>query len=589
MKKAPLSLALLAVAGLLSPGLASGQPIGAVDEPTAGQHVSGIVRVSGFVLDFLAIDRVDLFIDGSALPTNTADLALPRPDVLRTFPNYANSPNAARPGFLTSFYTRSLSDGPHSVVVRATESNGAKTDFGPITVIVDNTINQAPFGYIDTPNADVTEVLSGSYPITGWALDDQGIDHIDFLVDGQIVATAIGRIFDPITDPQTGTYGATRPDVAAAFPDVPFALYSGFLANIETTRLPNGIHQVSVKVTDSSGESRTIGTRTVQINNNGAFLLPFGRVDVPLDQASLHCQPATRTALPPNVCPSPCFPPGPTGQSYPVSFFSNFVKGWALDTGAPLEGGEVDFVELLFDGVPIVNTKQDCIKIGTALMNCYGVNRPDVARQYSGYANADESGFNMAFALQEDTTTGLLNILIPGKPGGALITGVTSSGAHTLALRVGDNEGLVAQIDTIAVDVLCDFSVVNPDRPAFGFIDTPSEYQFIDGMFVLSGWAWDFDGGISSLDVEVDGQLIANLTAAQGTYGLYRPDVPANDIRVPTPYVGFFYPLDTTHVSDTEHEIAVYAWDKPGFGIAPRRSEVGRRRAVVLNNSPIKQ
>jgi hypothetical protein len=271
MKKAPLHLALLAVVGLLSSVVASGQPIGAVDEPTPGQHVSGIVRVSGFVLDFNAIDRVDLFIDGSALPDNTADLSLPRPDVLQTFPNYANSPNAARPGFLTSFYTRSLTNGPHSLVVRATESNGSHTDFGPLTVIIDNTINQAPFGYIDTPNGDVTEVLSGSYPITGWALDDQGIDHIDFLVDGQIVASAIGRIFDPITDPQTGTYGATRPDVAAAFPDVPFALYSGFLANIETTKLLSGIHTVSVRVIDSSGDSSTIGTRTVQVNNNGAF------------------------------------------------------------------------------------------------------------------------------------------------------------------------------------------------------------------------------------------------------------------------------------------------------------------------------
>src|SRR5215471_20406400 len=101
MKKAPLHLALLAVAALFIPVAASGQPIGAVDEPTNGQHVSGIVRVSGFVLDVQAIDRVDLFVDGGVAPTNSAALTIPRPDVLLAFPNYANSPNAPAPGFLT--------------------------------------------------------------------------------------------------------------------------------------------------------------------------------------------------------------------------------------------------------------------------------------------------------------------------------------------------------------------------------------------------------------------------------------------------------------------------------------------------------
>lgn len=587
MKKVPLHLALLAVAGLLCSVAASGQPIGAIDEPTPGQHVSGIVRVSGFVLDFNRVDRVDLFIDGNSLPTNTADLNLPRPDVLLAFPNYANSPNASKPGFLTSFYTRTLSNGTHSIVVKVTESGGAQTSFGPITVIVDNTINQAAFGYIDIPNPDVTEVASGSYPVVGWAIDDQGIDHIDFLVDNQIVASAIGRFDDPAIAPQTAVYGSTRPDVAAAFPDVPFALYSGFSANIDSTKLLNGMHVFSVRATDTNGVASSLGTRTVQVNNNGSNLPPFGRIDFPLDKASLNCQPSFSSAPPPNVCPSPCFPPGPTGQTFPVSFFSNFVKGWALDTGARLDKGQVAYVELLLDGVPIANSRRDCVHLGTALLNCYGVNRPDVARQYSGYVNADNSGFNFAFALQEDTLTGLLNVMIPAQQGGALITSVTSSGKHTIALRVGDDEDTVTQIGAMSVDILCDFTVTNPDRPSFGFVDTPSEYQFINGTFVVSGWAYDYDGGVSSIDLDIDGQIYAHLSAPAGTYALYRPDVPANDIRVPTPYVGFFYPIDTTHMTDTEHDLVIYAWDNPGG--TPRRTEVGRRKFVSLNNSPIKR
>src|ERR1700737_3040666 len=184
MKKAPLHLALAILAGFLVAIGASAQPIGVIDEPTAGQQVSGVVRVSGFVLDFNKVDKIELFIDGSSTPTNTADLNIPRIDVLNAFPNYVNSATP-RPGFLTSFYTRTLSNGTHSVTVRVTESSGDRFTLGPVSVIVDNTVNQAPFGYIDMPSDTGTEGMNGSYPIVGWALDDQGIDHIDFLIAGE--------------------------------------------------------------------------------------------------------------------------------------------------------------------------------------------------------------------------------------------------------------------------------------------------------------------------------------------------------------------------------------------------------------------
>ncbi len=594
MKTGPSHLALLTVAGLLASAMAAAQPIGVIDEPTAGQRVSGVVRVAGWVLDFNKVDRIDLFVDGNSLPTNTADLNLPRIDVLNAFPNYANSATP-KPGYLTSFYTRSLSNGPHSISIRVTESSGSVYTLGPVSVIVDNTVNQAPFGYIDIPADNAVEGANGSYPIVGWALDDQGIDHIDFLVDGQIVAGAIGRVGDVSgrgrsggTNPQTATYGTTRPDVAAAFPDVPFALFSGFVANLDTTKFVNGSHVFSVRVTDSSGTARVIGTRNVQIINNGSNLAPFGRIDFPLDKASLNCQPPFSVAPPPNVCPSPCFPPGPSGApALPVSFFSNIVKGWALDTGSRLDKGQVAYVELLLDGEPISNSRRDCVRLGAALLNCYGVNRPDVARAYSGYVNADNAGFNFAFALQQDPFTGLLQVVIPAAAGGAQVTGYTSSGKHTLALRVGDDEATVIQIAAMSVDILCDLSKINPDRPAFGYVDSPYEYQFINQTFVVSGWAYDFDGGISRLELDIDGQVVATLDAPSGTYGQFRPDVPNNDIRVPTPNVGFFFPIDTTHMTDTEHDLVIYAYDNPG-GVAPRRTEIGRRKFVVVNNSLIK-
>ncbi|MEO8432870.1 MAG: hypothetical protein ABI592_15290 [Acidobacteriota bacterium] len=581
MKKAPLHLALLAGAGLFVAVSMTAQPIGVIDEPAPGQHVSGVVRVAGFVLDFNAVDKIELFLDGNSLPTNRADLNIPRIDVLNAFPNYANSATP-HPGYLTSFYTRSLTNGPHSVAVVVTESNGSQFTLGPISVIVDNSVNQSPFGYIDQPTDLATEGANGSYPIVGWALDDTGIDHIDFLVDSQIVASAIGRLDDGDVRPQTAVYGTTRPDVAAAFPDVPFSLFSGFVANVDTTKLSNGVHIFSVRVTDESAASHLIGTRTVQVINNGSNLAPFGRIDFPLDKASFNCQPPI-PQIPTDVCPSPCFPPGPPGNpAVPVSFYSNIVRGWVLDTGSRLDKGQVAYVELMLDGVPIINTRNDCVQLGTALLNCYGVNRTDVARAYSGYVNADNAGFVFAFALEQNAS-GSFSVTIPFSGGGRQAVGATNSGKHTLAIRVGDDEATVIQIGAMSVDVLCDLSTTNPDHPAFGYIDQPSEYQFINQTFDVAGWAWDFDNGITSLVVDVDGQTVATLDAPSGTYGIERPDVPANDIRVPTRFVGFSYPLDTTRMTDTEHDLVIYSFDF--FG---RRSEIGRRKFVVLNNSPIK-
>ena len=196
---------------------------------------------------------------------------------------------------------------------------------------VDPLVNQAPFGYVDIPGPSGLEGANGSFPVAGWAVDDIDIAHIDFLVDGQIVAGRgrPGRALD--RDVRT-----TRPDVAAAFPDVPLALYSGFVANIDTSQFINGIHVISVRATDNEGASREIGTRRVQIVNNGQNLAPFGRIDFPLDKASLFCRSS------PAASPRPATPE--------AGIQGNVVAGWALDVGSALDRGQVSYVELLLDG-----------------------------------------------------------------------------------------------------------------------------------------------------------------------------------------------------------------------------------------------
>jgi hypothetical protein len=555
-RKALRILALSAAATLFVASRATAQPFGAIDSPTDGQTVSGVVRVSGFVLDQVSVDKIDVLVDG--VPVNTAEMNLPRVDVLLLFPTYANSPTA-QPGFLTSFLASSYSDGQHTVSIRVTESDTqAQTIVAQVGVVVDNSINQAPFGYIDVPGAAGLTGASGSLPVAGWALDDTGVDHVDILIDGQIITGAI--------------LGITRPDVQAAFPNVPNSLNSGWTANIDSTAFVNGIHILSARAWDTLGASRDLGTRNIQIENNGGLLGPFGSIEFPLDKASLLCSTAPDLN---QGFPSPCTPElcGPT-------LTPNFVDGWVLDVGARLDQGQVAYVELLLDGSIIANTKSDCIQTGQTLTNCYGINRPDVAQLYTGYPNADNAGFNFTFILLRNAgdPTGTIGIYLPtSDPNFQVLVGFTTVGAHQLSLRAGDFAETVTQFGAMAVNVLCDQT--DGDQPAFGNIDSPTNYQYIDGSdFQVFGWAYDLQG-VQNVEVDVDGQVVGD-----ATYGLFRPDVPPQDPRVPVNNVGFSFILDTTQLSNSAHDIVVYVIDRRG-----NRTEIGRRKAVVNNNVSIHQ
>ncbi len=596
-------LAGLVLCAGLSASSALANPLGALETPTAGQTVSGVVLVSGYVLDFDGVDKVELWVDGAV--RSVAETNIPRPDVIALFPAYADSPTR-NPGFVTSFNARSLSAGPHVVSIKVAETGSSEPfDLASVSVTVAvQGANQTPFGNIDFPGD--SQGVSGSLPVTGWAIDDSGtIDHIDFLVDGKVVAGAVGNGL-----PSTAFYGISRPDVFALFPDVPNSLNSGFQANIDTTAFVDGIHVISVRVFDHDGSSNVIGTRTVQIINNGANLPPFGFLDLPLDKASLLCGPTVATpcspevfTLPPPCTVSPCFPPGPGGQpAVPVSFYKNVVAGWALDVGSRLDLGQVSYVELLIDGQIIANTRRDCVRAGNILANCYGVNRPDVARAYPGYVNADNSGFLFLFALQQDPANGLFDVLIPDPFGQPACAGLIAPGKHTIAIRAGDEKETVSQFAAISVDALCDTGPFF-DQSAFGYIDSPSPLQFINGVFRFSGWAFDYDNGpqssevngITRLDIDIDGQVVRSLFPPFAS----RPDVPVNDFRVPatlsssgpTAFVGWAFAFDTTTLSDTQHDLVVYAWDtpEPAAGRPSFRSEVGRRKFVVFNNDPTKK
>jgi len=555
-RKADALLASLALGGVLLSSGAAGQGFGAIETPVAGQTVSGIVQVAGWASDFKQISKVELYVDG--ILTNRADTNLPRPDILAQYPALALGPNQ-NPGFLTSFLGRLYANGTHSVSILVTESDQSTFTLGPITVLLDNTINQPPIGWIDVPGSEGFPGASGSIGIVGWALDDVNVDHIEFLVDSQIVATAVGRGLPG----STAFYGGARPEVRAAYPDVPNSLFSGFAANIDTTRMVNGVHSLDVRATDNLGASSLIGSRPLQIVNNPANIGPFGFLDFPLDKASLLCSNGGSGGSP--------SPPAPPGAIF------NYISGWALSTGTQPGIGSVVWVELRLDGGVISNTTTDCFQSGGKLYDCYGLNRPDVAQAFPGYLNGDNAGYRFAVAFLPDPVPGLFDVAIPQANGQLAITNFTFAGKHTLAVYAGSDEGLAREIASISVDILCDASGGN--QAAFGYIDNPAVDSEVAGLLSVFGWAYDLQG-VHHIEVDVDGQLLARSDNGSAAYGSFRPDVPTNDPRVPTPNVGWLAILDTTRIGDGVHEVEVYVIDN-----SLQMSEIGRRQFVVNNNA----
>lgn len=92
-----------------------------------------------------------------------------------------------------------------------------------------------PLMYLDQPVAQAR--LSGTVHLYGWAIDETGVATVSLSVDGK----SMGNV----------TYGTPRPDVQKAYPWA--VVNNGFETMLDTTRLANGAHVLTVRATDASG------------------------------------------------------------------------------------------------------------------------------------------------------------------------------------------------------------------------------------------------------------------------------------------------------------------------------------------------
>jgi hypothetical protein len=320
-----------------------------------------------------------------------------------------------------------------------------------------------PFGFVDGNLDGGGNAASGILPLVGWALDDDGIQRVDVVVDGRIVGTA--------------EYGRQRPDVAAFFPGFPGAAFSGWFFNLDTTRFTNTEHEVTAWAVSNAGEIRPLNSLIFSFLNNPNNLRPFGTIQFPNQGATLY---------------GTCDPTDPD-RIYSV------VHGWALDVGVENNDHGIGWVELMVDGSILANTRLNCTNslVTGAWTNCYGRPVLGLERDFPGVKDAPNGGFRFVMDV------------------GALVDFGYSEGLHTLTIRANDLDTQFENIASINVNFECDEFTGN--QPGLGAIDSES---FRDsGIAQITGWALDREP-VLSVRVYIDGDDVGT-----ATYGFPRPAI----------------------------------------------------------------
>jgi hypothetical protein len=133
-----------------------------------------------------------------------------------------------------------------------------------------------PFGSFDSPINGST--VMSSIPVTGWALDDIGIDKVTIWRNA-VSAEGSGEIY--IGD--AVMVEGPRPDVEQAYPTYPMSYKGGWGYMLLTNMLPNGGNgpfTLHAYAKDLAGRQVKLGSKSITCDNAHA-VKPFGAIDTP--------------------------------------------------------------------------------------------------------------------------------------------------------------------------------------------------------------------------------------------------------------------------------------------------------------------
>ncbi|MGH2614590.1 MAG: glycosyltransferase [Thermomicrobiales bacterium] len=186
-------------------------------------------------------------------------------------------------------------------------------------------------GMVESPGRLPEVITDATLVISGWTLTTAGDATIEAIVDG----VSRGEL----------PYGDPRPDAAALYPGYPAGGSCGFQDEMPVNDLPDGMHDLTIRISASDGSQAEL-TTTFEIDNH-AFETGrvIGRLDLPV-RGSLF--------IPREIIT---------------------VSGWVL---AP---SGIRSIDVLVDGESRGRV-------------AYGALRPDIALRRRQYADADHCGFS---------------------------------------------------------------------------------------------------------------------------------------------------------------------------------------------------
>jgi hypothetical protein len=235
-------------------------PFGEFSTPTHGSTVSSSVPFTGWVLDDIGVQSVQLFLDAAQGLVYIGDAVFvegARPDVEESYPNY---PMNYKAGWGYMMLTNFLpgGDGIATIHAVATDLEGNQVTLGSKTITVANANAVKPFGAIDTPAQGGT-ASGNEYINFGWVLTPL---PNAIPTDGSTIRVWVDGVFlgNPV-------YNMHREDVSALFPDNKNSKGAGGYFYLDTTPYANGIHTIQWSATDDAGNSDGIGSRYFTVLN----------------------------------------------------------------------------------------------------------------------------------------------------------------------------------------------------------------------------------------------------------------------------------------------------------------------------------
>jgi hypothetical protein len=171
-----------------------------------------------------------------------------------------------------------LAAGSHKTTLTIEDPNAANS---PRSAMVNITVyapgtGQQPFGCFDTPQNGDT--VTGSVAVTGWALDDIGIESVKIYRD-----PVQGEGNTSVYIGQATCVEGARPDVESTYQDYPGNYKAGWGYMMLTNFLPsrgNGTFVLHARALDKEGNTVTLGSKTIYCDNDNA-VKPFGAIDTP--------------------------------------------------------------------------------------------------------------------------------------------------------------------------------------------------------------------------------------------------------------------------------------------------------------------